>query len=102
LYKSLSGKNSRPPPNQPIASNGKVVNKGPDIAKKFCKQFTKTVPHESNRQSRIVIRKLNAKHKLDPSFTNLATRDSINAAKSSSAVGPHHQLPNYSFQYLCQ
>jgi hypothetical protein len=69
LYKLLFGKKSLPPPNQPIAFNGKVVTKGLDIARKFCKQFMKTVPHKTNYQSRIVIRNLIAKHKLDSFFS---------------------------------
>jgi hypothetical protein len=81
LLKRLSGKSSRPPPNQPISFKGKTFTKAPDIAKKFCNTFTKTVTHKSDRSTRKVLRKLRSKHKLDRDFaifTPLATRDAIN------------------------
>jgi hypothetical protein len=91
LLKKLSGKNTRPPPKQPISFQGKTYTKSPDIANKFCSAFTKTVTHKSDRSARKVLRKLRKKHKIDWSFSPflpLATHDAINQAKSSSATGP--------------
>jgi hypothetical protein len=91
LLKRLSGKSSRPPPNQPISFKKKTFTKAPDIANKFCSAFTKTVTHKSDHGARNVLRKLRKKHKTDPTFapfTPLATQDTINQAKSSSATGP--------------
>jgi hypothetical protein len=91
LLKNLSGKSSRPPPNQPISFRGKTLTKAPGIASSFCKLFTSTVRHKSDRKTRKIMRSLRAKHKLDTNFrpfTPLATRDAINASKNSSATGP--------------
>jgi hypothetical protein len=91
LHKKLSGKSSRPPPNQPISFKGKVYTKSPDIARHFCNLFTKSVRHKSDQRFRKVRRSLLARHKLDSNFTPflpLATRDAINAAKNSTATGP--------------
>jgi hypothetical protein len=91
LFKSLSGKNTRSPPNQRISFSGKIYTKSPDIAKNFLKQFTKSVNHKMDRHSITVIRNLQKKHQLDSGFqpfTCLATCDAINASKSFSAVGP--------------
>jgi hypothetical protein len=49
LLEKLSGKSSRLPPNQPISFKGKASTHVPEIARYFCNQFTKTVPHKSNR-----------------------------------------------------
>jgi hypothetical protein len=39
----LSGKNTHPPPNQPIGFGRKVLNKAPDFDRNFWKQFTKQI-----------------------------------------------------------
>jgi hypothetical protein len=86
LLKSLPGKSSRPPPNQPIS-----FNKSPDIARGFCKQFTSIVKHKSDPRARKVRRFLKACHKLDTSykpFTSQDTYKAIMAAKSSSSMWP--------------
>jgi hypothetical protein len=91
LFKSLSGKNSRPPPNQPISFKGKTHTKASAIARGFGRLFTSAAPHKSNKRARKVKRSLFSRHKLDPSFAPFSTADTlsaINAAKSSSAVGP--------------
>jgi hypothetical protein len=91
LLKRLSGKRTRPPPNQPISFKKKIFTKAPDIANKLCSAFTKTITHNSDRGARNMLRKLCKKHKIDPivaPFTPLVTRDAINQDKSSSATGP--------------
>jgi hypothetical protein len=91
LFKSLLGKNSCPPPNQPITFKGKAYTKALDIAKHFCKFYTSPVVHKTDPRIMKVMRGLGNKHKLDRSFqifTPLATRDAIMTAKSSTATGP--------------
>jgi hypothetical protein len=44
LLKTLSGKSTRPPPNQPISFKGKVQTKAPTISKNFCKTFSSVIP----------------------------------------------------------
>jgi hypothetical protein len=90
-FKQLSGKSTRPPPNQPISFKGKVLTKNNNIAQKFCKQFTSTVSHKSDPKARKVKRVLRANHKIDTSYTLITsadTRKAIDASKCSSAVGP--------------
>ena len=96
LFKSLSGKNSRPPPNQPISFKGKTHTKASAIARGFGRLFTSAAPHKSNKCARKVKRSLFSRHKLDPSFAPFSTADTlsaINAAKSSSAVQPYCHPP---------
>jgi hypothetical protein len=91
LLKVLLGKNSRPPPNQPISFKKKVFMRASAIASSFGRLFTSVVPHKSDPRARKVRRNLNAHHKIDKDFapfTNGNTLDAINSAKSSTAVGP--------------
>jgi hypothetical protein len=68
LFKRLSGKSTRPPPNQTISFKGKIFNKANDIAQKFCKQFTSTIVHKSDPRAKKVKRSLRAKHKIDTTY----------------------------------
>jgi hypothetical protein len=48
LLKHLSGKGTRPPPNQPISFKNKMFTKAPVVAYNFCKQYSNDIPHKSN------------------------------------------------------
>ena len=91
LIKSLSGKSSRPPPNQPISFKNKPSTKAKSIANGFCRQFTSTVPYKSNRRTRQVLRKLRSKHVLNKDQNPFSVEEverAIVVSKSSTATGP--------------
>jgi hypothetical protein len=91
LLKSLSGKNVRPPRNQPIAFKDKALTKAKSISRAFCKQYTSAIPHTSNPKTRKVLRRVRKNHPLDTdlvSFTTANVDIAIRVSKSSSAVGP--------------
>jgi hypothetical protein len=83
-----------PPQNQPISFKGKVFSRASAIATNFGKitlNFTSAVTHKSDPRARKGKRNLNAHHKHDENispFTAANTLDTINSAKSSTAVGP--------------
>ena len=96
LLKSLSGKRSSPPPNQPIKFGNKVFTKSKDIANGFVKQYSSVAPHQSDRNARRINRNLRRSHPLDSSyapFTVLNTVDAIRNSKSSTAAGPDGLTP---------
>jgi hypothetical protein len=89
--KSLSGKQSRPPPNQPISFNSKSQTKASAIARCFCKQYVSATTHRSNPKTRKVLRNLRSKHKLDSDLIPFTVQNvdfAIRASKNSTAVGP--------------
>jgi hypothetical protein len=92
MLKSLFGKSSSHSSNQPITfNNNKTHIKAPSIAKFFCKQYTSVSPHKTNCRTRIVLRQLRKKHKLDTSLSPFTTSDVqriIRQSKKSSVVSP--------------
>ena len=91
LMKSLNGKKNSPPPNQPISFSQKVHTSPADISNSFVKQFTSISPHQSNRESRKVIRKLRKSHPIDRNFkpfTSALVKEAIKQSSNSSALGP--------------
>ena len=96
LIRSLSGKRTRTPPNQPISftTPGGVVKtctKPSAIAKYFTKQFTSVRPHTQDPELRRTLRRLHQVHQLDHTFSPF-TQDgvikAIRQSKSSTATGP--------------
>jgi hypothetical protein len=91
LLKHLSGKSSRPPPNQPISFKNKPYTRSSVIAFKFCKQYSSVVPHKSNKNARKVIRTIKSKHVLIKDLSPFSVANvehAIRISKNSSAVGP--------------
>ena len=96
LIKSLSGKSSRQPPNQPISflkvdGNHCTCTKPSAIANRFNKAFTTTSTHKHNPESRKVIRSIHKTHKLDNSFepfSNSEVSEAIKNSRNSTATGP--------------
>ena len=91
LIRSLSGKKSHTPPNQPINFMGKSLSKPQSIAKRFNKQFTSIEPHCQDPCTRRIIRKIHSQHKLDQNFspfTPEAVAKAIRKSRNSTATGP--------------
>jgi hypothetical protein len=102
LLRSLSGKTSRPPKNQPISFNGKARTSPSSISRCFCKQYTSVGTHKSNPRTRKVIRTMRKQHEIDDtleSFNITMVQAAISASKSSVAVGPDG-LTSIHFKHL--
>ena len=110
LLKSLSNKNNRPPPNQPITFGTKTLNRNLEIATAFTKQFTSVITHTSDPTARRVKRRLDRCCPLDRTstpFTPLSVSQAIRQSGNSRAAGPdgitiHHlkHLGPTGLQYL--
>ena len=83
LIRSLSGKRTNLPPNQPITFGHKTCTRKQTIANKFNKQFTSITTHRSELETRKIIRRIHRNHKLDPNFS-LFSPESVAAAMRSS------------------
>jgi hypothetical protein len=91
LVKLISGKNTCPPPNQPIKFRNKVQTEVPRIAKNFCKQYASVAPHKSSKKNKKVLCKMRSKQKLTDNFKPFLVanvEDAIKESKSLTAVGP--------------
>ena len=91
LIETLSGKKQPTPPNQPITFNNHALTDNFQIASAFCKQFTTTVPHTSDRDARTTKRRLRRDHPLDHSlapFTPEMVQRAAAASSNSTAPGP--------------
>ena len=91
LLRSLSGKSTNPPPNQPINFDNKPYTKASAIASRFTKQFTCIKTHRQDPATRKIYRKIHKRHKLDPDFRPFNERqvqEAIKTASNSTATGP--------------
>lgn len=91
LLRSLAGKRSRPPPNQPILFNGKLYTSQRKISTAFCKQFTSVVPYAHSPATRRLARQIRSRHPLDRNFLPFSVqlvKLAIGAASNSTASGP--------------
>ena len=110
LLKSLSSKETRTAPNQPITFNHTTLSTPRTIATAFNRQFTSIVPHSSDPTARRVKRKLVKLHPLDTNlslFTVHSVSRAIRDSGNSRAPGPdgltiHHlkHLGPLGLQYL--
>ena len=91
LLQRLSGKRTYSAPNQPITFSAKSVSDKREIATKFVKQFTRPTPHRQNPRTRVLLRQLRQRHKLDHSsmtFTPGQVREALESSGSSTALSP--------------
>ena len=91
LLKRLSGKRAKQNPNQPIAFAQKTFTSRSDIADAFCKQYLNAPAYKASKESRETFRETK-RNDLDRNFTPFTeemTRETIKAAKNSTAVGPN-------------
>ena len=112
LLRSLSGKRTDPPPNQPINFSQKTLTKSSSIASRFTKQFTCLKPHQHNPTTRKILRQLHKKHKLDPNFQPFTVEQvaaAIRSCSNSTATGPDNitsvhlkHLGPSGIAYLCK
>ena len=90
LLRSLSGKRTPNPPNQPVSFGRATLSSPSLIAREFCRFFTASRPTRS-RNSRSFFRKLRAQRKLDRTFTPFTPQSvaaAVRAAGQSTALGP--------------
>ena len=90
LLRSLSGKRTPNPPNQPVSFGHITLSSPTLIAREFCRFFSASQPTRS-RNSRSFFRKLRAHRKLDRSFTPFTPHSvaaAVRAAGQSTALGP--------------
>ena len=91
VLKSLNGKYSGPPPNQPVKFGHKYLSSKKKIANALNKQFSRVVVRKQTRRTRKVQRKIHAT-KLDaqtaPSFSPEQVANAIRNASNSKAKGP--------------
>jgi hypothetical protein len=89
LLRSLSGKKTIVPPNQPISFGSATLSKPKDIAEKFIRQF---VPGpKSSLRSRLILRQLHKTHPLDHEympFTTAMVTEALAKSSNSTATGP--------------
>ena len=91
LLRSLSGKSTNPPPNQPINFAHKTLTKSSSIASRFTKQFTSIKTHQQDPSTRKTCRKLRKVHKLDLNshpFNDEQVLAAIKSSSNSTATGP--------------
>ena len=91
LLRSLSGKKTRPPPNQPISFGNRTLTRHSDIAKSFCRQFTAAPNRARTRASRRLRRHTRSRHPLNINWspiTTAATSKAIRDSGNSTAMGP--------------
>ena len=91
LLRLISGKRQHQATNQPIFFGAKCYSKPQAIAGKFCQQFASVGVHKTDRNSRLIDKKLKMKHPLDHTFSPFlpaATRDAIDKSATSTALGP--------------
>jgi len=91
LIKSISGKSSPIPPNQPITFGNKTFSKPKSTANAFAKQFTSHFTHKTNPSTRLLIRNIHSQHPLDNSFTpfdSSLVQEAISNSSNSTSIGP--------------
>ena len=108
----LSGKRAYTAPNQPIFFAGKCYTNKREIATRFVKQFTRPFPHKHNPRTRILLRTVRKKHRLNhdpmpftPSMVAKVLRESGNSTAPSPDGLTILQLKNLGpigLRYLCK
>ena len=91
MLKSLNGKRTVTPPNQPITFSSKTLTRNIEIATAFAKQFASIVLHTSDPSTRIVKRELLKECPLDnstPLFSPDIDAQAIKNSGNSNSAGP--------------
>jgi len=89
---TLSGKKPRISPNQPITFSNRTHTDQYKIANSFCRQFSNTVVHTSDRAARSFKRKVRRDHPLNHNTQGFSTNmvlQAIKACSNSIATGPN-------------
>ena len=88
---TVSGKKPKTSPNQPITFSSHTHTNKRKIATAFCRQFSNTVVHTTDRAARAFKRKVVRDHPLDqhiPGFSTNMVVQAIKACSNSIATGP--------------
>ena len=100
VVRSLNGKRSYLPPNQPISFDSVPISDKKSIANKFINQFTPRP--RSNKKTRVVLRHIHNKFPIDHSLAPFSTdlvEEAIRASSGSTATGPDGLAPEH-FKHL--
>ena len=93
--KQLDGRAAAAPPNAAVRFKGRAYHKPKALATEFNKQFTTIVRHKTDKETRILNRKLQKLEHNTMQFSENQVRKAIKSSSNSKAFGPDELCIQY-------